>query len=199
MSSVSKLINEDHINEWVAEVGVDVSNAVKGKAANRGTWIHHYCEQYLLGNLKNLEEVPIVLQQQIRMLVPVLCEITPYAAELPVWSKYLKVAGKTDVVGMYKGRRSIIDFKQANNEKYEEDIHHYFAQESAYAVAVEERTDGVIKPSQLVTVMVIRGMNQPKIFVEQRDDHIQTFIDARKIHEQRYTPPSEEVFVQCPE
>ena len=44
-------------------------------------------------------------------------------------------AGATDVVGIYNGRESIIDFKQTNKPKRREWISDYFTQISAYAMA----------------------------------------------------------------
>ena len=44
-------------------------------------------------------------------------------------------AGATDVVGIYNGRESIIDFKQTNKPKKREWIEDYFIQLGAYAMA----------------------------------------------------------------
>jgi genome maintenance exonuclease 1 len=44
-------------------------------------------------------------------------------------------AGATDVVGIYNGRESIIDFKQTNKPKQREWIDDYFTQLAAYAMA----------------------------------------------------------------
>jgi genome maintenance exonuclease 1 len=44
-------------------------------------------------------------------------------------------AGATDIVGIYNGRESIIDFKQTNKPKRREWIEDYFIQLGAYAMA----------------------------------------------------------------
>jgi genome maintenance exonuclease 1 len=44
-------------------------------------------------------------------------------------------AGATDLVGIYNGRESIIDFKQSNKPKRREWIDDYFIQLGAYAMA----------------------------------------------------------------
>ena len=44
-------------------------------------------------------------------------------------------AGQTDLVGVYQGRDSIIDFKQSNKPKREEWIEDYYYQGVAYATA----------------------------------------------------------------
>jgi len=47
-------------------------------------------------------------------------------------------AGATDVVGLYNGRESIIDFKQTNKPKRIEWIEDYFLQLAAYAMAHDQ-------------------------------------------------------------
>jgi len=44
-------------------------------------------------------------------------------------------AGTTDLVGVYNGKPSIIDYKQTNKPKKTEWIHDYFIQGAAYASA----------------------------------------------------------------
>jgi CRISPR/Cas system-associated exonuclease Cas4 (RecB family) len=44
-------------------------------------------------------------------------------------------AGTADVLGMWKGEDSIIDFKNTRKPKRESDIEHYFLQLTAYAIA----------------------------------------------------------------
>ena len=47
-------------------------------------------------------------------------------------------AGTTDLVGMYKGKPTIMDFKQTNKPKKREWIDDYFMQGAAYAGAHNE-------------------------------------------------------------
>jgi genome maintenance exonuclease 1 len=54
-------------------------------------------------------------------------EVTLYYPEL--------YAGATDLVGIYNGRESIVDFKQTNKLKRREWISDYFSQLGAYAMA----------------------------------------------------------------
>ena len=54
-------------------------------------------------------------------------------------------AGQTDVVGIYNGRESIIDFKQTNKPKQREWIDDYFTQLAAYAMAHNQVYDTKIQ------------------------------------------------------
>ena len=47
-------------------------------------------------------------------------------------------AGTTDLVGVYKGKPTITDFKQTNKPKKREWIDDYFLQGAAYALAHNE-------------------------------------------------------------
>ncbi len=77
---------------------------------------------------------------------------------------------------MYDGKVSIIDFKTSSKRKKREWISNYFQQESAYAVMFEEMFD--IPVSQLVTIIAVES-DEPQVFVEKRDDHIDGFIKLR--------------------
>lgn len=50
-----------------------------------------------------------------------------------------KYAGSTDMVGVYRGKSAIIDFKQANKIKQRAWIEDYFHQLAAYALAHDIR------------------------------------------------------------
>ena len=57
-----------------------------------------------------------------------------WGSEVTVWYPDL-FAGATDVVGVYNGKESIVDFKQTNKPKKREWIDDYFLQLAAYAMA----------------------------------------------------------------
>ena len=97
--------------------------------------------------------------------------------EAPLYSDYIKVAGRVDLIAEWEGKLSIIDFKTSRKPKKREWIKNYFMQESFYAVAFEERTKKPIK--QLVTIVMVDD-DSPQVFVESRDDHIHDFILLRK-------------------
>ena len=95
---------------------------------------------------------------------------------MPLYSDFLRVAGRVDLVGKWDGKVSIIDFKTASKRKRRDWITNYFMQESAYAVMFEEMFD--IPVSQLVTIIAVES-DEPQVFVEKRDDHIDGFIKLR--------------------
>ena len=61
-----------------------------------------------------------------------------WGQEQVLWSKKLSYAGRCDMVGIWKGKPSIIDFKTSKKTKYIRQIKDYFIQCCAYAVAHNE-------------------------------------------------------------
>jgi genome maintenance exonuclease 1 len=103
----------------------------------RGTSMHTYLEGYI----KNQRHLDLTaLGQEAGRMADVI--IGSGLGELEeVWGTEVTIhypglyAGQTDVVGIYNGRESIIDFKQTNKPKQREWIEDYFIQLAAYAMA----------------------------------------------------------------
>ena len=126
------------IMAWKKRVGQDESERIKTEASVRGTSMHSFLEQYLLGklNMQLIEEnnkVKEMAQEIIENgIKEKLTEIWRVEATLYYPNKY---AGTTDCVGIYQGRETIIDFKQSNKLKKEEYIEEYYLQLGAYSLA----------------------------------------------------------------
>lgn len=174
VTTVTGLLKKDIINEWRKRVGDEEANKISSKAAKRGTRIHTLCEKYLLN-----EEVSVQLfdNEMWNSLRPLLDDIDDiYALEQPLYSDHLQVAGTVDCIARYKGKLSVIDFKSSKRIKHRDDIHDYFIQCSAYAVAFEELT-GIPVP-RLVILMAVDD-EKPLVFNEKRNDWIEEFKTLR--------------------
>ena len=97
--------------------------------------------------------------------------------ETPLYSDYLESAGTVDCIADFRGKRSVIDFKTSKRVKSRDNIHDYFIQTSAYAVAFEERTR--LPVSQLVIIMAVDN-EDPLVFVEKRADWIDGYLELRR-------------------
>ena len=99
--------------------------------------MHTYLEAYIKGE-RHLDltsvgkEAGIMAQKVIDSGLGDLEEV--WGTEVTLYYPGL-YAGQTDVVGIYNGRESIIDFKQTNKPKQREWIGDYFTQLAAYAMA----------------------------------------------------------------
>lgn len=175
VTTVVGLVKKDIINEWRKRVGDAEANRISSTAANRGTRMHTYCEKYLL----NESVFPSLFDQEMFVkLKPHLNDIdNVHALEQPLFSDHLQVAGTVDCIAEYKGKMSVIDFKTSKRIKSRDDIHDYFMQCSAYAVAFEEMT-GIPVP-QLIIIMGVDD-EESLIFVEKRNTWIGKFKEIRE-------------------
>ena len=126
---------------WKQRVGYKEANRIKTDASRRGTSLHSYIEDYLRGRVndsffesneqhKNMAKV--IIENGIKGKLE---EI--YGMEATLINPNDKYAGTADLIGIYKGNETIIDFKQSNRPKREEWIEDYFYQLCAYIMAHE--------------------------------------------------------------
>ena len=127
---------------WRKAVGEAKAQQITTEAANRGTRMHTYLENYIKGDtLKDTVSNPYA-QQSLVMAKKVIAEgmihvDEVWGSEVPLYFPEL-YAGTTDCVGIHKGEQSILDFKQTNKPKKREFIDDYFIQLTAYAMAHNE-------------------------------------------------------------
>ena len=174
VTTVTGLLKKDIINEWRKRVGDEEANKISSKAAKRGTRIHTLCEKYLLNEEVSAEMFDNEMWNSMRPLLDDIDDI--YALEQPLYSDHLQVAGTVDCIARYKGKLSVIDFKSSKRIKHRDDIHDYFIQCSAYAVAFEELT-GIPVP-RLIILMAVDD-EKPLVFNEKRKDWIEEFKTLR--------------------
>ena len=124
---------------WRKSVGEAKAKEIVTEAANRGTRMHTYLENYVLGEkLKDKVSNPFA-QQSLDMAKVVIDEglkdVDEYwGTEVMLYHPKI-YAGTTDLVGVHKGEPAIMDFKQTNKPKKREWIEDYFLQLCAYAEA----------------------------------------------------------------
>jgi len=123
--------------DWKARLGDQAADRVRDIAALRGTAMHTFLEAYVRGtghrDLTSIgKEAEPMAKKIISDGLSGLDEI--WGSEVVLYYPDL-YAGATDVVGIYNGRESIVDFKQTNKPKQREWIDDYFIQLGAYAMA----------------------------------------------------------------
>lgn len=127
---------------WRRSVGEQRAQEITTEAANRGTRMHAYLEHYVLEtDMKPLPSNPFAHPSWF-MAAEVILQGLPnvdefWGTEVPVYYSGL-YAGTTDLIGTWKGRPAILDFKQSNRIKKREYIGDYFLQLAAYAAAHNE-------------------------------------------------------------
>jgi genome maintenance exonuclease 1 len=174
VTTVTGLHTAKGIAEWRKRVGNEEANRVSGRASARGTRIHANCESYLLGESFEPDMFDAEMFNSIKFWLDDINNI--HALEDPLYSDYLQVAGTVDCIAEFQGKLSVIDFKTASKPKDRDDIHNYFMQTAAYAVAFEERTG--IPIGRLVIIMAVEN-DDPRLFIEKRDNWIGGFRKLR--------------------
>ena len=123
---------------WKERVGHKEANKIKNEASSRGTSMHSYIEDFLRGRInesffESNEQYKNMAKEIIdKGIKGKLDEIYGMETTLLYPEKY---AGTADLVGIYQGQETIIDFKQANKPKKIDYIQDYFLQLGAYTLA----------------------------------------------------------------
>ena len=137
---LGKTKDTSSLDSWIARKGRKEAERIKNQSATRGTAMHKYLENYVLG--KGYEDLTELGQETKRMAEKVIeVGLAPvsgyYGSEVTLYYPGL-YAGSTDLVGVHNEKETIIDFKQANKPKKEEWIGDYKLQAAAYAMAHDQ-------------------------------------------------------------
>jgi genome maintenance exonuclease 1 len=129
--------------QWKQRIGTERAQQITTEAANRGTRMHKYLEDYVrTGEIKDRGTNPFswashemarsVIEQGLKN------QVTEFwGVEIPLYFPGL-YAGTTDGAGIHRGDAAILDYKQTNRPKREEWIADYKLQLVAYALAHNE-------------------------------------------------------------
>jgi genome maintenance exonuclease 1 len=183
VTTILSIVEKEGLVKWRERVGEEEAKRVMEQAAVRGTAVHDMAEKYLRGENWKKGQMPGNLMSFMPIQKALYEHVDDiYYIEAPLYSHFLKTAGRVDLVARWKGKRSIIDFKTSRRDKTEDMIHNYFMQESAYAVMVEELTG--IPITNLVTIMTSDDSPEPLIFEQHRDKFIGEFQRYRKLYDE---------------
>ncbi|AKF12743.1 exonuclease [Sinorhizobium phage phiM7] len=184
VTTILSIVEKEGLTAWKERVGEAEAKRVMEQAAVRGTAVHDMAEKYLRGENWRKGQMPGNIGSFLPIQKALYDHVDDiYYIEAPLYSKFLRTAGRVDLVARWKGIKSIIDFKTSRINKDESMIDNYFMQESAYAVMIEERIGMPIQ--QLVTIMTSDDSPTPLIFVKKRDDYIGKFMEYRKLYDQQ--------------
>lgn len=185
LKSVTTLLSErmdkTALLEWKAKVGEQEAQRISVQAARRGTAIHNIAERYVLNeeqyyspkempiNVESFKPIKKVLDDHVDNVLGV---------ELPLWSKALGVAGRTDLVAEYDGKTSIIDFKTSKRFKKAEWIENYFLQSTIYSMMFE-RMYSIAVP-QIAIIIAVDDEPECQQFVLKRNDYVNRALELLK-------------------
>lgn len=145
--------DKTHLIAWRKRVGTEKAKEITTEAAGIGTRMHKYLEDYIdKGEWPTPGSNPYA-QQAHQMAETVRQKAIVDIDEM--WGSEVHLfhpkiyAGTTDLVGVYKGKPAIMDFKQTNKPKKVEWVQDYFLQLTAYAIAHNEIYETNIKEGHI--------------------------------------------------
>ena len=184
VTTVVGLSTRDQIKLWRNKVGEETANKISTSTANRGSKFHALVEEYLRKESDYIEFDNILQEQMFKSVQPVLDSIVPLAIEAPLYSDYLKMAGRVDCVGIFEDAVAIIDFKTSSKYKEEKYAKPWFLQMTAYAIMVEELTGTPVH--ECCAVVAVEGMNAFQLFVTEPQNHVTELYDLRERYKNLY-------------
>lgn len=135
------------LENWKKRVGAVEAERIRKESADRGTAMHKYLENLIRGTRSmDLTTIGRDAQRMAEIIVDRgLNECSEiYGIEAVLYYPGL-YAGSCDLIGKYKDKVSIIDFKQTNKPKQREWIGDYFIQMAAYGMAHDAVYDTAIE------------------------------------------------------
>lgn len=171
------------LEEWIARVGEEEAERIKNEAAAVGDCMHNMLEAYVRGVPYEKTNIPeekeaVGLYKWMRMIgLKHLDEV--WGVEVPMHLHNL-YAGRCDLVGVYRGVPSIVDYKNSLRWKNDDMLVDYAMQIAAYALA-HDHMFGDLGIKQGVNLIAIRGSeqyNRPPSFQE-------VILDEKELHENK--------------
>lgn len=179
LPSVTTILNKtkpqetvDALNNWRKRVGNEEATRITNEAANVGTLMHKYLEEWVVTDTYSRSD-NMIHRIASNMADTVIDNISPYIDE--IWGTEVGLyypglyAGTTDLVGIWKQKPAIMDFKQTNKPKKREWIDDYFMQGAAYGGAHNELFDTDI---ETVAIFMCSRDCQFQLFELDRDEFI---------------------------
>lgn len=190
VTTVLSIVKEDVLKAWQLRVGEEEANKIKTSAAVRGTIIHEQAEDYLKGQYDS-KKYPAIHRMMFNQLRTYIDEVEiVHNIEVPLYSNYLQLAGRCDLVAKWRGKRTIIDFKTSRRVKKRDEILNYFMQAAAYAIMYEERSGYPVKN---LAIFIAVDNESPQLFVEDRDEWSQLLLHYRREYDRRYGLPNQSI------
>lgn len=182
LKSVTTIIGEKTdktaLMEWRKRVGEAEAQKISVQAARRGTAIHSIAERYVLNEDKfyGEKEMPINIES-FKPIKEILDDHVDniLGVEIPLYSKALGCAGRTDLIAEYDGTLSVIDFKTSKRLKKAEWIENYFIQATVYSMMFEWTYKFAVP--QIVIIISVDDEKTPQVFKLERSQYVDRVLE----------------------
>lgn len=157
---LDKTADKSGLQEWRKRVGNKEADRITKESAGLGTLLHNHMENFIEGKERpgGSNMVRVMAKEMADVIIqcgmPHVSEVWGIEEQLYYPGLY---AGTADIIGIYDGKPSIMDFKTARKMKKEDWITDYFLQGTAYSHAHNELFGTNIK--SITIFMVDRNYN----------------------------------------
>ena len=163
---LSKTSDTSSLIAWRNRVGVEQATKISTMATRRGTSMHKLCEQYLLN--EETDDDNLDGNMLFKSIRPHLDDFDNVRClEAPLYSHTFKVAGTVDCIAEVDGKLTIVDFKTANKPKKVEWIENYFMQGCFYFWSYYEITGEM--PEQILILISVQDGSIQKFYLTKKD------------------------------
>lgn len=170
-------LDKSGLERWKARVGEDEAKKISTQASNRGTAIHEIAEKYVLNdpnykrgimpfNLVTFNSIKPILDKHVEKV---------YGIESTLYSAKLQAAGTCDMLAVFSGENTIVDYKTSKRIKKKKDIESYFLQTAAYSWCAREMT-GIDFP-QIAIIMAV-DHEDPILFIEKSENYYDRMLEV---------------------
>ena len=180
LRSVTTILGESqdktYLDAWRKAVGEEEAERQSSMATRHGSIIHDLAEKHLRNESWQKGIMPnnkFIMKQLAPLLDSHISEV--YGIEYPLWSRYLKTAGRADLICDWDGFVAVADFKTSKETLTLQGVieRGYFLQTTAYSIMLEERRK--IRATKLV-IINIPEFEPPTFFVQYRDSYLKECI-----------------------
>lgn len=158
VTTILSTLPKPQLDAWKARVGKEEARRISRESTTIGTYMHNYLENYVKGlpeeePQNELQVIAEAMAMEMKLYgLRDLQEI--WGIEAALYCENL-FAGRSDLIGVYNGLPSIVDYKTSTRPKKSEWIHDYKLQVAGYAIAHEQMFgEDVIK--QAVILIALR-------------------------------------------
>ena len=164
---LSKTKDKKFLIEWKKKVGEKEANRITKAATNRGTSMHKMIEDFYAGIEVKTDN--LVARELYNSIKKELLRLEPIVLEYPLFSDKLMVAGRTDCIGSFDDKLSIIDFKSSKKLKRLSWVEDYFIQTTLYSLMLFEMTGIMCK--NMVLLIAVEN-DSPQVFESAVKDYV---------------------------
>lgn len=164
LDGTKPLSKKQGLAKWRENVGEEEAHRILEASKRHGEALHKHCEDYLNG-----KEVACQTYQEVELFTKLKPHLDKnltgfYGTELPLFSSRMRMAGTSDLPGIWKGQNAIIDFKNSRKPKRQDWIGDYILQGIGYARMMEERYPDIGPFTKVVILVAVHGLQEAQVF-----------------------------------